>query len=102
MWYFLCYALMFIIVHLISDIDECTSSPCVQGDCTNKENHYTCLCENGWVGDNCDEGQSTAAVHPMFQPGTNFRRQIMTSTVDPECKNMYSALQNQKEVCAYL
>ncbi|MFY9824868.1 MAG: calcium-binding EGF-like domain-containing protein [Thermoanaerobaculia bacterium] len=36
------------------DIDECASSPCVNGDCTDHVNGYSCTCPPGWTGTNCD------------------------------------------------
>lgn len=40
----------------ISDINECQSSPCVNGNCTNHVNNYTCECQPGFTGVNCDKG----------------------------------------------
>eukprot|EP00058_Branchiostoma_floridae_P007290 XP_002592778.1 hypothetical protein BRAFLDRAFT_65357 [Branchiostoma floridae] len=41
---------------LCADIDECASSPCAHGTCIDEVASYTCSCENGWTGLNCDQG----------------------------------------------
>ena len=40
----------------ISDIDECQSSPCVHGKCTDLRNMYTCTCDAGYTGTLCETG----------------------------------------------
>jgi hypothetical protein len=43
---------------LLSDIDECQSNPCTNGDtCNNLENDYSCNCTQGWEGKDCSRGQ---------------------------------------------
>ncbi|KAI8509436.1 hypothetical protein Bbelb_132840 [Branchiostoma belcheri] len=38
-----------------SDIDECASSPCLNGGtCSDGDNSYTCQCVTGYDGDNCE------------------------------------------------
>ena len=37
-----------------SDINECGSSPCVYGTCTDNVNSYTCNCDDGYTGTNCE------------------------------------------------
>lgn len=41
----------------ISDLDECFSSPCVHGVCTNQLYSYTCDCQPGYTGTNCETGK---------------------------------------------
>lgn len=41
----------------VSDIGECVSSPCVHGTCTDQLNSYTCQCQPGYTGTNCDIGK---------------------------------------------
>ena len=36
------------------DIDECASSPCVNGDCIDQIAAYACSCYPGWTGTDCD------------------------------------------------
>ena len=41
----------------ISDINECISSPCQNGGyCWDHVNNYTCDCQPGYVGYNCQIG----------------------------------------------
>ena len=42
--------------HCITDIDECADGPCEHGNCTDHINSYTCDCDDGYEGDNCDNG----------------------------------------------
>ena len=50
---FLNYSL--VLRHVIADIDECSSDPCVKGTCKDKEGSYECKCDEHWTGDHCDE-----------------------------------------------
>jgi hypothetical protein len=36
------------------DVDECLSEPCLNGDCIDGTNQYTCLCYPGFTGVNCE------------------------------------------------
>ncbi|XP_052716323.1 protein crumbs homolog 2-like isoform X1 [Crassostrea angulata] len=49
------------------DFDECVSSPCVHGTCTDQLHSYTCHCQPGYTGTNCetdvDECQSSPCIH---------------------------------------
>ena len=36
------------------EINECDSSPCKHGVCVDGENNYTCICEQGYRGENCE------------------------------------------------
>ena len=46
-------------INLITDIDECASSPCENsGTCTQGINLYNCSCEPGYTGEQCEEGRS--------------------------------------------
>ena len=42
---------------MLSGLDECASNPCVNGKCDDGHNSYTCTCDPGYSGPNCDEGR---------------------------------------------
>jgi hypothetical protein len=42
-----------------NEIDECESSPCVNGECRDLVNGYSCECQPGWTGTNCDVPEVT-------------------------------------------
>ena len=45
------------IFDFVPDINECLQSPCVHGQCSNTLGSYTCTCEPGWTGVNCQTGK---------------------------------------------
>lgn len=38
-------------------VDECASSPCIHGNCSNEYLYYECTCEAGYTGTNCEAGK---------------------------------------------
>ncbi|KAI8493292.1 hypothetical protein Bbelb_292960 [Branchiostoma belcheri] len=46
---------------LCADMLDCASSPCVHGTCADGVASYTCSCENGWTGTNCDKDTGSCA-----------------------------------------
>jgi hypothetical protein len=57
------------------DIDECLSEPCMNGECIDGANQYTCQCAPGWTGVNCDvdidECESQPCANGNCIDGTN-------------------------------
>ena len=48
-----------------TDIDECTSNPCINGECSNAVNQYSCSCDDGYNGENCENGKTIPFIlHP--------------------------------------
>lgn len=41
---------------IFADFQECDSSPCVNGTCTDLVNNYHCNCTPGFYGIDCDTG----------------------------------------------
>ena len=40
------------------DIDDCSDSPCTNGDCTDLVADFKCTCDAGYTGKRCDIGKS--------------------------------------------
>ena len=40
-------------VSLFVDVDECASSPCIHGNCTDDVNGFRCSCDSGFSGAIC-------------------------------------------------
>ena len=44
--------------HIVSDINYCENVNCTgRGNCTNGVNTYTCVCEAGYTGTDCETGK---------------------------------------------
>ena len=42
-------------MQFLSDVNGCYSQPCQnQGQCMNGDRGYTCECQEGWAGVNCE------------------------------------------------
>ncbi|XP_035695716.1 neurogenic locus notch homolog protein 3-like [Branchiostoma floridae] len=49
----------------------CGRSPCAHGTCTDDTGGYTCSCENGWEGTNCDQNIDECASFPCAHGACN-------------------------------
>jgi len=52
------------------NIDECASSPCVNGTCTDGVNGFNCSCMTGFVGPLCDVNVNDCASNPCLNGGS--------------------------------
>ena len=51
-------------VFQLTDIDECSSNPCVNdGVCTDAVNMYAWSCAAGYNGDNCETSQFSLIIY---------------------------------------
>eukprot|EP00058_Branchiostoma_floridae_P007286 XP_002592774.1 hypothetical protein BRAFLDRAFT_65355 [Branchiostoma floridae] len=51
---------------VVCTLDDCASSPCAHGICTDGHMSYTCSCENGWTGTNCDHNIDECLSSPCI------------------------------------
>ena len=68
-WYFLCQHFKWTLFFLLTEINECLSSPCMNdATCTDNVNSYTCTCADGYTGTNCETGMSNIhrSVYYMY------------------------------------
>jgi hypothetical protein len=52
------------------DDNHCDPNPCVHGACSNQQNGYSCACDAGWSGANCDVNIDDCAGAPCQNGGT--------------------------------
>jgi len=53
-----------------AEINECQSSPCVNGSCQDFVDNYSCHCLDGFTGRNCEIGKN----HSYFYAWTYFQQ----------------------------
>ena len=71
--------------YVISEVDECSSNPCVNGGtCTDQLNRYTCTCESGFTGNNCETGIYANSSLSRFSPRWK-NTQIVSKIMSDDC-----------------
>lgn len=50
-------------INFFLDVDDCLSSPCQNGVCTDFIGRYECQCDFGFIGDNCEENIDDCVDH---------------------------------------
>lgn len=69
--YFALLILKFLGKHCQSDIDECNSTPCLNGGtCIDQPNGYHCNCTEQWMGSNCERVFDICETKPCSNNGT--------------------------------
>lgn len=56
--------------HCEVNIDECSSNPCIHGNCTDGITSYECSCEPGYTGVNCEEDVDNCRGHQCANGAT--------------------------------
>ena len=53
---------------IFTDIDDCSPDLCLHGTCTDGVASYTCSCENGWEGVDCNQSECSLSrnVQTLF------------------------------------
>ncbi|XP_072033883.1 scavenger receptor cysteine-rich domain-containing protein DMBT1-like [Amphiura filiformis] len=74
-----------------ADSIDCASNPCFNGQCQDGANQYTCVCNPGWTGENCDK----SSVIQMEFMGHCYESH-------PSPSNYWDAKSRCEEIGAYL
>jgi Notch-like protein len=54
----------------VLDTNECDSNPCVNGNCTDELNAYSCQCYYGFYGDDCEHNIDDCGDNACDNNGT--------------------------------
>ncbi|XP_033127419.1 fibropellin-1-like [Anneissia japonica] len=76
-------------VFVISDINECLSSPCVYGICNDHVNQYSCSCNAGYSGTNCQTDIDECSSSPCNFGQCNDQVNSYTCTCNPGYSGTY-------------
>jgi hypothetical protein len=63
---FVCHAGEMVGTQTCVNVNECDTNPCVNGECEDCLNSYTCNCWTGWTGTNCDIDVTTVLACDMI------------------------------------
>ena len=75
--------------HCDINIDDCSSSPCVNGKCEDGVNRYDCICNKGYWGTNCEKKINNEEGNNLSHFGNLLRRQ---SDNDKRYKNIKAVI----------
>ena len=75
--YLILYCSLLAVVDLISEINECESSPCWNGTCVDLINYFECDCHGGYNGTLCDIGK--VYLYKIYIKKTTFQSSLCTS-----------------------
>ena len=73
-------------LNAISEINECNSNPCVNGQCSDRLNDYQCTCNRGYHGKQCNKSKFNM---------TSF----ITSSNFDDVKAVKELLRQQRYIC---
>ena len=64
-----CYVVYPCFCYVLIDIDDCADVTCTgHGTCTDLVNDYTCNCDSGYTGKNCETGRCYLVVFAHYYP----------------------------------
>ena len=62
-----------------TQINPCSPNPCINGKCSVSLNTYTCTCNAGFTGKNCDTSRSKIENFKLYLLNDLFRNKVITT-----------------------